>query len=161
MPSPELPISSEAFALAKHIKSTRPTKKFSEKYLGPFKVIARPSSLAYKLQLPQYLSHIHPVFHVSQLEPVIQNLIPNCTQSPPPPIEVDGKEEFEVAKILDSKLDKRYRRCLLWYYIRWQGYEGTDEEFAWVAANELHANELLTEYHVRYPHKLGPLKDNS
>ena len=115
----EFPIGSEVFVLAKHIKSTRPTKKFSEKYLGPFKVIARPSSLAYKLQLPQYLSRIHPVFHVSQLEPVIQNLIPNCTQSPLPPIEVDGEEEFEVAEILDSKLDKRYHRCPLWYYIHW------------------------------------------
>ena len=77
IPAPEFPIGSEVFVLAKHMKSTRPTKKFSEKFFGPFKVLSKPSSLAYKLQLPKYLSRVHPVFHVSQLEPVIQNTIPN------------------------------------------------------------------------------------
>ena len=55
IPSPEFLIGSEAFVLAKHIKSTRPTEKFSEKYLGPFKVIEHVGSLSYKLQLPNYL----------------------------------------------------------------------------------------------------------
>ena len=159
IPPPDFPVGSEVFVLAKHIKSTRPTKKFSEKYLGPFKIIAHPSSLSYKLQLPKYLSRVHPVFHVSQLEPVTPNPIPNRTQSPPPPIEVEGEEEFEIAEVLDSKLDRRYRRCPLRYYIRWQGYEGTDEEFAWVSANEIHAEELLSEFHKRYPDKPGPLED--
>ena len=55
IPPPEFPIGSEAFVLAKHIKSTRPTEKFSKKYLGPFKVIEHVGSLSYKLQLPNYL----------------------------------------------------------------------------------------------------------
>src|SRR5579875_774520 len=157
IPALEFPIGSEVFVLAKHIRSTRPTQKFSKKYLGPFKVLSCPGTLSYKLQLPSYLSRIHPVFHVSQLEPVTPNPFPNRTQSPPPPIKVDGEEEFEVAEILDSKLDRRYRRCPLRYYIRWRGYEGTDEEFSWIAADELHADELIPEYHRRYPNKPGPL----
>lgn len=159
IPAPDFTIGSEVFILAKHIKSTQPTKKFSEKYLGPFKIIAHPGSLSYKVQLPKYLSHVHPVFHVSQLEPVTPNPIPNQTQSPPPPIEVDGEEEYEVTKILDSKMDKHYRRCPLWYYVRWHGYEGTDEEFSWIAADELHADELLGEYHQWYQNKPGPLEE--
>lgn len=109
IPHPEFPIGSDTFVLAKHICSTWPMMKFSERYLGPFKVIGRPGSLSYKLQLPPYLSRIHPVFHVSQLEPSIPNSIPNQIQPPPPPIEIDGEEEFEVAEILDSKLDRRYK----------------------------------------------------
>ena len=126
IPPPEFPIGSEAFVLAKHIKSTQPTEKFSEKYLGPFKVIERVGSLSYKLQLPTYLRRIHPVFHVSQLEPVILNLILNQTQSPPPPIEVDSETEYEIAEILDSKIDKRFCSSPLRYYVRWKGYKGMD-----------------------------------
>jgi len=48
---------------------------------------------------------IHPVFHVSQLEPVTPNTIPNCIQPPLPPVEVNGEPEYEISEILDSKLD--------------------------------------------------------
>jgi len=155
--APTFAIGSEVYVLAKHIRTTRPTDKFSEKYLGPFKVIERPSSLSYKIQLPDYLKRIHPVFHVSQLEPYVPNSIPNRSQSPPPPIEVDGEEEYFIAEVLDSKLDRRYKRCPLRYFVRWAGYEGTDEEFLWVAADELHADELVPAFHLRYPNKPGPL----
>ena len=74
-------------------------------------------------------------------------------------MEVEGEEEFEVAEILDSKLDKWYRHCPLRYYIQWRGYEGTDEEFSWIGADELHADEILDLYHERYPDKPGPLEE--
>ena len=104
------------------------------------------------------MNHIHPVFHVSQLEPAIENTIPNRVQSPPPPIEVEGEEEYKIAKILDSKIDRRRRTCPLIYYIRWRGYEGTPEEFSWVLATEMHVDELLDDFHKRYPDKPGPLE---
>ena len=98
------------------------------------------------------------MFHVSQLKLSILNSILNHTQPPPPPIKVDGKEEFEVVEILNSKLDCRYKCCPLWYFIWWCGYEGTDEEFSWIAADEIHADELVPTFHQRYPHKPGPLE---
>ena len=49
---------------------------------------------------------IHPVFHVSQLEPAMPNTIPNRSQPPPPPVEVDGEPEYEITEILDLKLDQ-------------------------------------------------------
>ena len=88
IPAPDFPIGSEVFIYTKNIKSNWPTKKFSKKYLGLFKIIAWPGTLSYKLQLPKYLSQIHPVFHISHLEPVTPNKIPNQTQSPPPPVEI-------------------------------------------------------------------------
>ena len=79
-------------------------------------------------------------------------------QSPPPPVEVDGELEYEISEILDSKLDRRCRKCQLLYKVRWAGYEGTDEETSWLLATELgHARELLADFHAAYPDKLGPL----
>ena len=100
---------------------------------------------------------VHPVFHVSMLEPATLNEIPNCTQSLPPPIDIDREPEFEIAEVVDSEIDKR-RQCKLLYYVRWLGYEGTDEEFSWLPAMELeHATELVADFHSVYPTKPGPL----
>ena len=91
------------------------------------------------------------------LEPAITNEIPNRIQSPPPPVEVEGKLEYEIAEVVDSKLDKR-RFCKLLYLVRWLGYENTDDEFSWLPATELeHAKELISDFHSAFPNKPGPL----
>ena len=100
---------------------------------------------------------IHPVFHVSQLEPATPNTILNQIQPPPPPIEIDGEPEFEISEILDSKIDNRRRLCKLLYLVRWAGYEGTDEETSWILTTELgNASELIADFHSAYPNKPGP-----
>ena len=102
---------------------------------------------------------VHPVFHVSQLEPTTPNVIPNRVQPPPPPIEVDGEPEYEITEILDSKLDRRRRQCPLLYLVRWAGYEGTDKETSWLVATELgHATDLVADFHKAYPDKPGPFE---
>ena len=95
---------------------------------------------------------------MSQLEPAIPNTIPNWTQPPPPPVEVDGKPEFEVSEILDSKINRQRKTCKLLYLVQWSGYEGTDKETSWLLATELgNTTELLDEYHSQYPDKPGPM----
>src|SRR5437868_7115697 len=101
---------------------------------------------------------VHPVFHISQLESTTPNTIPGCIQPPVPPIVIDGEPEFEIAEILDSKVDN-CRLCKLLYLVRWAGYEGTDEETSWILATELgHALELVSDFHAAYPDKPGPLE---
>ncbi|KIN99009.1 hypothetical protein M404DRAFT_156300 [Pisolithus tinctorius Marx 270] len=156
MPAPDFKVGDQVYVKAKYFWSTRPSKKLSEKNLGPYPVIAQAGTHSFTLRLPDSMRAVHLVFHVSQLKLAIPNTIPNRTQPPPPPVEVDGDLEFEVAEILDSKVN-RCCRCWLQYLVRWTGYEGTDEETTWVLATELdNASELVQEFHSRYPTKPGP-----
>ena len=74
--------------------------------MGPFHVleVIGDGKLAYKLELPAPMRRVHPVFHVSLLEPYRENVLPGRVQAPPPPVEVEGELEYEVAGILDSKI---------------------------------------------------------
>ena len=155
-PAPKIEVGNCVFILARFIKSTQPTKKLSEKYLGLFEVIGKPGTHSYLIKLPNHLHAIHSVFHVLQIEPAPLSNIPNCVNPPPPPIEIDGNLEFEVAQILDSKLDQRRRDPLL-YLIQWSGYEGTLDKYLWTPASDLeNAAELVSEFHSLYPGKPGP-----
>ena len=156
-PAPNFQVGQQVFVKAKFIRTTRPSKKLSEKFLGPFTIIARPGTHSFTLRLPDTMRGVHPVYHVSMLEPATPDEIPNRTQPPPPPIEVEGETEYEIAEIVDSKLDQR-RACKLLYLVRWYGYEDTDEEFSWLPATELdHAQEAIADFHKSYPTKPGPL----
>ncbi|GKD90849.1 putative reverse transcriptase domain-containing protein, partial [Tanacetum coccineum] len=42
--------------------------KLNPRYVGPFKVLEKVGSIAYKLELPQELSRVHNTFHVSNLK---------------------------------------------------------------------------------------------
>jgi hypothetical protein len=102
---------------------------------------------------------VHPVFYVSMLEPSTLNSVPNRIQPPPSLVIIDEEPEYEISKILNSKLDKR-QACKLLYLFRWSGYEGTDKETSWIPANELgHASKIVSEFHLHYPNKPSPLSN--
>ena len=72
-------------------------------------------------------------------------------------MEIDGEPEYEIARIVDSKIDRR-RSCKLLYKVIWSGYEDTEDESSWLSAAELqHAVDLIDQFHTSYPHKPGPL----
>jgi len=156
--APDFKVGDQVYIKAKYFRSTQPSKKLSEKNLGPYSIIAQVGSLSFMLRLPDSMRAVHPVFHVSQLEPAIPNTIPDRIQPPPPLVEVDGEPEFEISEILDSKVDHQHKTCKLLYLVRWSNYEGTDEETSWLLTTELgNATELLEDYHVWYPDKPEPL----
>ena len=71
---------------------------------------------AYELELKETLIGIHPVFHVSLLEPYTGREGEDAPQ--PPPEIIEGAEEWEVEEILDSKREGK----TLHYLVRWLGY---------------------------------------
>ena len=143
---------------AQFFRTTRPSKKLADKFLGPYEVIAQPGTHSVTLRLPDNLCVVHPVFHISMLEPATPNTIPDQVQPPPLPGFIDGEPEFEIAEILDSKVDQCRRNCKLLYLVRWTRYAGTDEETSWILATELgNAPELVADYHAAYLAKPGPL----
>ncbi|GJR92180.1 reverse transcriptase domain-containing protein [Tanacetum coccineum] len=56
--------------------------KLNPRYVGPFKVIERVGSVAYKLELPEELSRVHNTFHVSNLK--------KCYADEPLAVPLDG-----------------------------------------------------------------------
>ena len=94
---------------------------------------------------------MHNVFHVSLLKLCDQSK--KDREPPPPLIEVDGKKEFEVEEILNSRIRQRK----LQYLIKWLGYPDTDNE--WVFKKQVTGLADLVElFHRLYPEKSGKSK---
>ena len=90
------------------------------------------------------------------LESSAPNTFSGCEPTPDPPVILDGEPEYEIAEILNSKVN-RHCKCKLQYLIHWAGYEGTNEETSWLLASELgHALEVISDFHQAYLEKPGP-----
>jgi len=65
---PDLKVEDQVMLNAKNICTKRPSKKLNTKLYGPFKLLEKRGNRAFKLEIsPRW--KIHPVFHVSLLEP--------------------------------------------------------------------------------------------
>ena len=137
---------------------THPSKKLSKKYLRPYEIIAQSSLQSFTLCLPDTMRAVHLVFHVSMLKLAIPNTFLQHSKLPPAPVIIDGEPEYKISKIVNSKIDC-WRACKLLYKIIWLGYEDTNNDSKWLLAMELeHAKELLSDFHLNYPSKPGPLR---
>ena len=72
-PASDFKVGDKVFVKAQFFRTTRPSKKLSEKYLRPYKIISQPSTLLFTLRLPESMCSVHPVFYMSMLEPAISN----------------------------------------------------------------------------------------
>ncbi|QRW18735.1 Retrotransposable element Tf2 protein [Rhizoctonia solani] len=82
------------------------SNKLDPKQLGPFKIIKKVSSHAYRLELPETLK-IHDVFYIGLISRVHES--PNQPfPERPPPETIEGEEEYEVEQIIDSKRQQGY-----------------------------------------------------
>lgn len=132
-------------------------RKLADKFAGPYPVKRRVGELAYELKLPSDLK-VHPVFHVSLLRAHRASTLPGRHPSEPAPIDVDGEEEYEVERILDSRRHGRWRS--LQYLVQWKGYG--PEHNQWLPATAVkHAPVLIREFHRTHPRSPAPLSRTS
>jgi len=127
-PQPDIETGDVVMLSAKNIKSKRPTRKFTPQFYGPFKVFETKGNRALKLDIPAR-GKIHPVFHVSLLEPYKVSDQPHREHPPREPEDVKGDLEWEVERIVKSEIityTRKVRRVNkefkeLPYFVKWAG----------------------------------------
>jgi len=112
----------------KNIRTKRPSKKLSPKLYSSVKVLEKKGSRAYKLEIsPRW--KIHPLFHVSLLEPNRASDRPSREQPPQDPEDIEGDLEREVERIVKSEIisyTRKVRGRNRWmkevqYFVKWKG----------------------------------------
>jgi hypothetical protein len=98
MKGPSFKKGDKVYLARKNIKSKRPSEKLDYKQLRPFKIKRKISDTNYELSLLRSMQ-IHPIFHISLLEPAS----PRAKLDETIELEDKDEEEQEVEKILDHR----------------------------------------------------------
>jgi len=102
-PDPNLRSGDMVCLLPRNIKTTRPSKKLDYHKIGTFTMLAKIGTSAYKLALPPSMA-IHNTFHISLLEAYQDNRFPSQIKEPPPSIQIEEEDKYELDEIIDSRL---------------------------------------------------------
>jgi len=129
-------------------------RKLVARRIGPYTVKRKIGDNAYELDLPRELSRLHPVFHVSKLERYHDGSasFPHREQQlhrPPPELDNDEQEIWEVEKIVDKRTRYigrgRNKQASTQYMVKWKGY--SDFENTWEPIDHLHnAQQAVREF---------------
>ncbi|KAF8676141.1 hypothetical protein RHS04_06583 [Rhizoctonia solani] len=142
----------EAWLDARNVKLKTLSPKLTEQRLGPFKITKKISDRAYRLELPPSM-RIHDVFYVGLLSKVKRDKRRNF-ENQPPPVTVDGEEEYKVKGITDME-----ERNGKWFFrVKWKGYGS--EENTWEPRENLkNAEKILEKFEKEMKRKaLGAAK---
>jgi hypothetical protein len=90
--------------------------KLAPRFYGPYQIIQKLGSVAYKLDLPS-TSRMHPIFHVSCLKNKLgQQILPIPTL---PPVDHHGELKPELEAILDQRMRKIGQREAMEVLVQW------------------------------------------
>ncbi|GJT63720.1 putative reverse transcriptase domain-containing protein [Tanacetum coccineum] len=114
--------------------------KLNPRYVGPFKVIERVGTVAYKLELPQQLSQVRNTFHMSNLKKCLSD---ESLVIPLEELRVDDKLHFleEPIEVMDREIKQLKRSRIPIIKVRWNSKRGP--EFTW---------EREDQFKQKYPH---------
>ena len=130
---PQLKEGDKVYLLTKHLKTKRPSKKLDHVKVGPFLIKKVKGPVNYELSLPPD-AKIHPVFHVSLLEPADSTTPLQETFH----YETEEETEYEVETILGQQGQQ--------YLVKWKGYDET--ESTWEPLKNLaNCQNLLQRFH--------------
>jgi len=132
------------------IKGKR-SEKLMECFIGPYKIKGIISSNAIELELPRTIK-IHPVVNISRVR-LYKPQVERQKKTPPKPVIIEGKEEFEVEKILNKQVVQGKEKFL----VQWKGY--TAEGDTWESRENLeNAKELVEEFEREYREEAEELR---
>src|SRR5712672_522866 len=143
----EFEIGQKVWLEGKNIKRPYDSPKLSPKRYGPFRVVAKISPVAYKLQIPATWQ-VHDVFHASLLTPYKETVEHGKNFLEPPPNIIEGEEEWEVEQILDKWIFGRSKK--LQFLVRWKGYSPAHDQ--WVNKEDMAADDLVRIFERENPH---------
>ncbi|GKC79659.1 hypothetical protein Tco_1130433, partial [Tanacetum coccineum] len=114
--------------------------KLNPRYIGPFKILAKVETVAYRLELPEKLSRVHSKFHVSKWKKCLAD---EPIAIPLDEIQVDDKLHFieEPIEIMDREVKHLNQSRILIIKVRWNSRRGP--EFTW---------ERKDQMQKKYPH---------
>jgi hypothetical protein len=91
--------------------------KLSPRYIGPFPILEKYGTMAYKLELPPSLVGVHGIFHVSQLKKCLKApvdvVLPKVI-----PLKADLTYPEHSIKILDQKSRVTRRKTIKFFKIQ-------------------------------------------
>jgi hypothetical protein len=105
------------------LKQAKKDNNLSPKYYGPYKVLQKIGTMAYKLELPTS-SRVRPVFHVSCLKKVIGDKIP--FQTILPELDEEGKIILEPEAIIDTRICQLRNGSISEYLVKWRKLSAED-----------------------------------
>ena len=115
--------------------------KLSSRYYGPFQVIEKVGTVAYKLKLPP-TARIHNVVHVSLLK---RKIGPTVTvEVALPPVQDSSTLKWTPAVVLETRMIKHRGVAATQWLIHWLG--SSPEEATWDMADEIRNRYLDFEF---------------
>ncbi|KAK8952364.1 hypothetical protein KSP39_PZI003940 [Platanthera zijinensis] len=112
-------------------------KKLSPGFVGPFEVLERVGEVAYRLALPEEMSGVHDVFHVSYLRRAVRDPS-QIISTEEAPIETDLSIGVRPVKIVDSRIQKLRNREIRMVKVLWMNCGRP--EYTWEREDELKGN---------------------
>ncbi|GJX41046.1 putative reverse transcriptase domain-containing protein [Tanacetum coccineum] len=99
--------------------------KLNPHYIGPFKIIAKVGTVAYRFELPKKLSRVHSTFHVSKLKKCLAD---EPLAIPLDEIQVDDKLHFieEPVEIMDREVNRLKQSRIPIVKVCWNSRRGPE-----------------------------------
>jgi hypothetical protein len=91
--------------------------KLSPRYIGPFTILEKCGTIAYKLELPPSLAGVHDIFHVSQLKRCLKAPV-DVVLPEVAPLKIDMTYPEHPIKILDQKSRVTRRKMIKFFKIQ-------------------------------------------